>query len=1530
MSEVLVLLLESPVMQISLSVFLAVIGLFIVAAVQRRLGKLTAIVLAVLMLTSLSAGTVDGIRRYAEKAGRTKMLQSEKEALTALAAGDMRKAYARAIDSILAQPDRPLSVLTAARAALLTGDLAAADQFYGQLQTLSADDLEDWNMSNNEEEISTWSQLSQLPKDEVKGAAGSFSEQVKQNIDEQTGVLPDIQEASDNYGSVRDLGILLHDAQQTETNATDLTAIDQELNNLMDEPGGEEARDLLIESLVWQQQWDALLSWLINDGAPGLLDLAELVLEGALPDGVLAGALSAGSDFDAVQKLADKLWSTRGAAKGNRGRLHLILGRIYAQLLKDPEKALDIIYQALNTNLHLSAEDLSILRELEALRLMLELLGVELGNNMLNDYLNDSWDGWSGDTGQEDLGPDDRPPEETTTTDEPDELDEPDEPEEPEWPQELSGENIRTDFLTFFNICAPEMTQAGHIRFYVTMAEGSAGFPEGEPEGSDFEFRTDIGSHYSLGVHSMTPAHNIERYTMLLIDRRPTMSEKALALAKTAALAYVRSMPEGEHVLVYKAGLPWQDPNLKFTEPSEKIELFGNMEMETFLFSSDKVRLEACIKADYPGDAFDDPNIYHTISWALNQMTAISERGVSGDWDTFPLTSAIPRFGQVIVFTDGHPGTGLIAGGEKSIEYVRAAAIAANAAVHIVEVGQSQERADLEAIAEAGRGSYLDPSVDSLMAFYNFVRYREVKLFLADCDCSEIGCSWDSFFELQAKHTPTDVVVGFFRGPGKGVDLIGTLHYSDASLSSEDFRDYTFDELDLDDFTGDPFDPGGTEPGDSQDGPTDGPGWYQEITDWQGSDSLRVDGLDRHAIAKGQSGVMLVNLLGQGFAGLSSKNIKITFLGLGTILPAFLSIVNDHEIQFFLPVTMPAGTYSMRVEIGGRVFTFIDTLFVYNADGFTTISLGPWTITASSAEDAGNGNWCLSSAVINDYIHFDGNTLLEGNWQVGNLDQLKLTPSGQAYIVFNQASESFLVKKVFLERQKTSMYLGTWGAFTLTASGEGVPFAKPLTLSTGTVITGISLGLIDFSYDSGTLHPDKVEISFLKINLDLPGQDLLLNYNGLLDFGIEGGASFTVDQNSIDLDLSFEIESDKGLDFMCALSIDEFKFEINTAISKIALDLGVKLIGDKGFKAHLAFKGWLLDEIGLSIEVEIPVTTTPIPVTVAEFGGGVNNMAAVLESGSIEDVLGMEFFGTAEFEVASAAAVLPFLNSLTWLPKIPPLLETKETKLCVTPIPFHLGFSTSLFLFGEIDLAKAELELGHYNFHQSLLGIDAQEVIGLHAILELGPKIDFSIVRLIYRAGPSIDINNKGLFIALNGTAGFGMDLGLAKFTADMDGTFLVAVHKSGDLPQLSIVANIAPTSSIPGLWSAGEPKDIRILVNQNGIRLVGIPSALQALEDGLAWLDDQVEAAKEKTWEAISAGMDTLAGAGETLWNLAESGVDKLKEVTWDQLVDIYAGGGTLYNWFVGGLSAAGDLASDVWHGFTGGVSSAWGYVTS
>ncbi len=1444
------LILSSPVMQVSIAVLIAVIGLFITAAVQHRLSKLMAILLSVLLLADVSAGAVDGTVRYLEKTARIQMAQPEKEALVALASGDAREAYDRAVDAVISQPGRPGAWLTAARAALFIGDLSVADHYYGQLQTLSAADLALWDMAGDADEINAWAQVSQLPKSEWRAAANELAEIVKNNVEAQTDSLPAIQEEIDNYSALLEAEALFLQAQGADGEKADLDTVDEQLEDLMEEPGAEEARDILIESLVWQQEWDDLLDWLSEDGARGLIDIAGLVVEGALPEGALADAFFEDSDADAARELADTLWNLRNSAGEYQANLYLALGRLYAQVLDDPENALDIIEQALDRELNQQAGDLAVIRQLNSLRLLLDTLSDAQANGLLTEWLGGAL---SDESGRPDQTASAEPTAEST---------------EIPLSEELSGENVRSDLTPFFNICAPEMTEAGRVRFYVTLAEGSGGFPGGEPEASDFQFRTNVGFQRLLTVHSMTEVTQVERYTMLIIDIRPGMTGEQIDLAQEAALAYVRSMDNNEHVLVYKGGIPTNYMDAAF--PAGTTQLFGNREMETYLFSSDKTQLEQFILAEYTGDLYDGSDVYDMVAWALNQMTAISTEGVSGEWESFPLTSATPRFGQAIVFTCGDADSQMGAGMRQSMDYIRGAAIAANAAIHIVGINPVGEAVDLSELAEAGRGSYIDPSADSLLAFYSYVRNRDVKVFLADCQAPEDLAN--NFFELWAQHTPTGVMAGFMRNPGRGIDLVGTLHYSDASLSTEDFHDYTGDGTDTEGPGGNPFDNG--EDGTGQEG-TDEETVGDTITDWPGLDSVQVYGLDRHAIARNDSGLLLVNLLGQGFDGLSPSDVRITFPGAGTIQSSYIDMADDTTIRFFLPVTMPSGMYSMRVTIGDRTFNFSDTLWIYDADNFTIITFGAWTITAESAEEAGGGDWLLSGVVINDYLHFTGNTQVSGDWLTAGSDALAVSPGGEAYIAFDPESDSFLVENFYLEEGE-DMYLGYWDPFTLERSGGGVPFyAQQIG---GAVGEALSLGVFDLPFDEGTLYPDRVEMPVGSINLDLPLQNYMLMSEELLPLTASAQATMSVDIDSVDLALTAGLESDEGLKFMSALTISQLEFEIDTAQERLAVDIGVKLCGDDGFTAHLALKGEALDEISVTIQHDVPVTTTPpspIPITITEFGGGVENLSALFY-GDVADRLGFTLIGIAELEAGNAADLLPFLSTLSWLDEddIPPVLATEDTSLKLTPWPFSIAFSTDLSLFGEFPVGHAELSIGYYAFDQALLGISDDEAIGLHALLEVGPDLDFSILRLYYRAGPSVDINQHGFFLAMNGTAGFGINLGLLEFTADLDGTFLVAVHgiPDSDWPQLSIVANAAPSVGIPGLWSAGVTKDVRLLINENGFCIVGIPSPLDA---ALEWLSDQIDDAQQVAWETVTAGMNAAEALGDLTWEIVDDGVD-------------------------------------------------------
>ena len=1499
---------------VSIAVVAAGASLLFVWRARRGFRSAVSIAALAVVLLGLAGVATGAVMLAGREAGRASTVEPQltaldKEALVALAGGDFQAAYRLANQASLSEPGRPITWLLAARAALLQGDLPAAGFYYDRLSSLSAEERGDWGLEEAGPELDRWSNVEQLAGKERREAAGRLAEDVRSALER------DQEQAA---AEDREVAELLADREALEeleaevdrlgegTSEAQLSTLDGRLEDLLDRPGAERARSLRIRLLAQTGEWRSLVRWLSNDGAAGLVDLAELLASGTLPVEALGGmpeaSLNATSE-EFVERLAENLEEAGGDPGDGPAPLHLALAGLYASgYLHDAARALEIVMDDVGLASPASAEEIAAFRRLQSLRLLLESVDEDRREQVLLDWLGgdgglEEESGGSSETtvtsgttvtSQGSTSTDSV--ETTTSTTE-------------SLPEGLSGHNVRTDLTPFYNICAPEMTQRNRIRFYVTMAEGSGGYPEGEPQPGDFAFRTDVGFRRLLTVNSMTSVDQVERYTMLLIDRRPTMTGSALSLAQAAALAYVRTMPEGEKVLVYAGGLP---PGYRYAFPEEKTELFGNPEMETFLFSDDKASLERFIRGSFAGDAFDNPDMEHMVSWALNQMTAISPQGVSGAWDSFALGGATPRFGQVIVFTNGDPGQGVIAGGDKGLEYVRGGAIAANAAVHVVAVEPVVPLAQLAALAEAGRGSCIDPSVDDLASSYRFVRERQVKVFLADCAFPEYPVN--DFFELRAQHTPTGVIVGFQRNPGKGVDLVGTLHYSDASLSEADFSDYTGGETDGTSGGGNPFEEDGTEDT-TGGGGTSGEGTGGEeglggqtsddtVTDWPGESTLRVDGLDRHAIARGEGGLLLVNLLGQGFSGLSPSEVRITFPGLGTIASAYLDIQNDTTIRFFLPVTMRSGMYSLSVTIRGSNFFFPDTLWIYDTDSFTTITFGEWTITAASAQPAQGGGWVLSGATINDYLHLQGSTQLSGDWLDAGVDELTLTPRGEAYIAFDPESDDSFVQELFLE-EGADLMLGRWQEFSLTRSGDPVPFYAWQLLNTA--VDTISLGLIEMPFDTGTLYTDKVEVPIVRVNLDLPLQEYVLMYNGLLPCSATAEATFTADIDSLDLALEAGLEVDddeeRGLRFMGALRISELGFELNTAEKRIAVDLGVKLVGDDGFKAHLALKDTLLDEILITIETEIPVTQTPIPVKITELGGGVENLSAMF-SGNPVQMLGTTIVGLAKLEAGKATDVLPFLSGpafSSWLDEddIPPLLATDNTSLKLRPWPFSLAFSTDVKLFDEFPIGHAELSIGYYNFQQALLGISDEEAVGLHASLAVGPDLDLHLLRLKYQAGPSLDINEHGFFLASNGSAWLGLNLGPLDLTMGANGTFLVAVHDIPDSswPQLSFVIHAAPSVGIPGLWAANEVKDVRLLINENGFRLVGIPSPLDMALD---WLGDQLEAAANATWEAVTQAMEDLAELGELTWDLVGDGLETAGE-TIDDAVDAITNGAGL-----------------------------------
>ncbi|MDW7657139.1 MAG: hypothetical protein SCM11_08185 [Bacillota bacterium] len=1503
----LLLILSEPWLQIALLLLIAFLSFTLAAVIQKRLTRLTIWLLAaVLVLSAVSSVRYGFSPIYRQIAG-----QSGQDSLVLLRAAlertDTRTAWLAAQTALHERPEQPEPILLSARTALVSGDLPAADHYYSCLSLNAArwsGQMQDWPVI--EQELTAWQSLAALPAAGRIDKARQLAETVLDQVLKENQSIPAVVSQTQLAAQLDTIRDTLAHLKTSDASDESWQALSQSITTLHSQQQDKAVTTLLADVYLAMDQDEALVDMLQTGSSLDQLHLANLIVTGQV---ALDQLPEEASESSYLTGLADELESR--ARKETSLAPELLLAAVelcWTEALSDHDQAGQLINTAatrypngsglksLDRLIHLS----EILQDAEHAYWQTETISepITADENNLAGLLSDGADKA------------DRPSKPGLPTGAPSPTPLPTPTPAPPWPNELASSRIRQDFQPLFNLCTPEMTQDGLISFFVTLAGGSQGYPGGVPDAQDFEFRTNVGFRHLLNVQSFTEVA-ANRYTLLILDNRPFIPAETLELQQQAAQAFVRSMADGEQALVVIGGLPYQ--GVRSVADDGEVLVFGNSDMTCHKPTADKAALEQFIQSVYGGDAFSSPDLISMITWPVSNMTAVDPDSVSGTWEQTALNDVSPWLGQVIVFTNGDPDGGVSAGGDQSPEYLRGAAIAANTAIHFVNIQSVRDQESMQHLASAGRGELIDPSVDDLMAFYSYIRERPFKVFLATCSIPEYPVS--SFFELWGHHLPTGVYAGFLRNPGKGMDLVGASHYSDAGLSNLDFADYTgsFGEdgpLSGDDWSGPDFDPF-EDPDTGADLGFDG-----SVTDFAEGD-LAVYPPDQHAIARSMSGMVLISLPGSGFSGLQPAQVNLTIPGVGRINPAYISIEGDNVIRFFLPVNLPAGLYTLNVVIGDRPFSFPDTFLLYDVDGATTVTFGPWTISSAgmAPADDDTGDWVLTGACINDMVRFTDEIRLSDSWLSASADELAVTPLGDAYLSFDEDSNSLFVTEFFLE-EGAVLQLGHWNGVTLTRAGDGAAFssrqwqdipARPL-----------SFGLFDFPFDTGTLLPDRVEIPVMELNLDIPFQEYLLMSAGMKKFAATSSALVTARRD--DLDLFFEASVSAGVQSLKgfgALGIKGIKLEIDTAESRVSLGIEAKLIQDKCIRATVAIKGVVFDELAFSMDVEIPVTQTPVPVTLTELGGGVRDLADAF-SGDPLDILGATIFGTAKLEAGNVLDYMRFLKDISWLKEnAPPLLATDNTELSLRPWPFSLAFETDLALFDAFSIGHAELSLGFYAFNQSLLGIQDDDAVGLHALLLIGPDLDLSVVRIGYNTGPSIDINNHGFFMQMQGGAWAGVNLGFVEFTMDMTGKFLIAIHDIPDSswPQLAIVMNAVPSVAIPGLWDTDDELDIRLLINESGVRLIGIPMQID-IGQTINWLENQVTAAATQSWEAVTDGMDALSDAADATWDyLSDTG-----EMVYDATVDVITEG--LSNG-TGLLIQTGSTAIDIVDGLTGGQLS-------
>lgn len=161
--------------------------------------------------------------------------------------------------------------------------------------------------------------------------------------------------------------------------------------------------------------------------------------------------------------------------------------------------------------------------------------------------------------------------------------------------------------------------------------------------------------------------------------------------------------------------------------------------------------------------------------------------------------------------------------------------------------------------------------------------------------------------------------------------------------------------------------------------------------------SAYANGLDTLTIYKSDSMPSSFQVLGKGFQSVSSLNVSLE--GSATYNDLKTSIVDDDHIQVEVGANVQIGTYTVSVSLDGQLYSFDKALNIIKVGVEQTLEFGAYKFKASSISKKGNECILHGNVVMNDYIHFKGDVLLQGDL---NSQQVELTDSNGSYITFKK------------------------------------------------------------------------------------------------------------------------------------------------------------------------------------------------------------------------------------------------------------------------------------------------------------------------------------------------------------------------------------------------------------------------------------------------------------------------------------------------------------------------------------------------
>lgn len=568
--------------------------------------------------------------------------------------------------------------------------------------------------------------------------------------------------------------------------------------------------------------------------------------------------------------------------------------------------------------------------------------------------------------------------------------------------------------------------------------------------------------------------------------------------------------------------------------------------------------------------------------------------------------------------------------------------------------------------------------------------------------------------------------------------------------------------------------------GDSEDTDNDS----STIEVWDAKEGVYASGVDTPTIYMSDLASSSFNILGKGL--LNATDINVSLEGTVNYNNLNAKVIDDGHIKVVVD-NIQIGTYTVVVTIDNQLFRFKDAITVMKSDGIQSLKFGAYKFSAAMISY--NGDECVlrGNVVMNDYINFKGDVILNGDLLS---QQVRLTDENGSYINFKKGLPGIL-NSFF----GNTMYLHPMGTFTIYNDQAHIYDLDNYTTE--------QLGLPKLFYSALTfenpyiaLYPHKIDLSFGELGFDFPFQKEIMKYSGMDNpFTVAGNTKAVINANTLGVIGEYSASKSKEFKFTIIsfhLSKLEFEFDTLKHDYKIGMAVGTKELiprvgrfseadsADYGFDISLKDGKW--DEFNINADIPITVVSTP-PISVSDFKLGLSGISTANQGkGFFNTLWNMTLTGGCDISLLKLSDIIKSLDAVF---EDASLVTLDDTSASIRINKFKLQFKTVLKLFGEINMGETQLDIGHYDYSNYLLNISEDEVFGLQFINSRGFEWDVPNIKIDVKGSTTVTLNKLFTGLWSKGLVDYDIKV-IGRHKNTIDGNVLVGIHN--DVTQFTII----------------------------------------------------------------------------------------------------------------------------------------------